>query len=326
MDSILITGATGFLGKHLVEQLKDSGRRLILLSRGPSPWEGVSSIKSVRGDVTVPGDVMRAAEGASEICHLAGFVSRRPEDGQRLYRTHIEGARNVCEAAVRLGGIRLTIVSSSGTVAVSRGPEVHREDSGYKLDVVGEWPYYASKILAEKLAFEYYARHKLPVVAVNPSLLLGPGDNRRSSTGDLSLFLKGQILALPRGGLNFVDVRDAAQGLVAAIERGRPGERYLLGGSNWSFEMLIQNMARLTGKRAPKLKPPLPLALLSARALRTVYPWFGRPFELDDASIRMSELFWYCDSAKARSEFGFASRDPIETLKDTIADLQRKMA
>ncbi len=321
MSLILITGGSGFLGRHLVEQLRDSGNTLRVLARGPTRWDNDPGVEVVRGDVTRPEDVMRAAEGVSAIYHLAGIVSRRPEDAPRLYRTHIEGTRNVCEAA-RLGGIKVAVVSSSGTIAVSSTPVVHREDSGYKYDVVQEWPYYLSKIFAEKLALDYYARYGLPLVVVNPSLLLGPGDDRRSSTGDVALFLQGQILALPGGGLNFVDARDASRGVIQAMQHGRPGERYLLGGVNWTFEALIRSVARLSGRRPPKLKPSLAVSLWSARLLRKLFPLAGKSFDLDDASIKMSALFWYCDSTKARRELGFETRDPFETLKDTICDLQ----
>jgi dihydroflavonol-4-reductase len=217
-------------------------------------------------------------------------------------------------------------VSSSGTVAVSRTPVARDERSGYTHNVIAEWPYYLSKLFAEKLAFYYFERHGLPVVVVNPSLLLGPGDDRGSSTGDIERFLRGQILALPLGGLNFVDARDAAAGLIAAMRRGRPGERYLLGGVNWTFRELIERVAALAGRPRPRLQPSLGMSLASARLLRRLLPLFGRPFELDDASIRMSALFWYCDSAKACTELGFHTRDPIETLRETVEEVRRRAA
>lgn len=321
MEPTLITGATGFLGTHLVELLRASGAQLRVLSRGATRWEGVRGIDSVRGDVTNARDVMRAADGVDAIYHLAGFVSRRPEDAPQLYRTHIEGTRNVCEAARAVGGRRVVFVSSSGTIAVGSEPVAYREDSGYKYDVVSEWPYYLAKIFAEKLALSYYRMYRLPVVVVNPSLLLGPGDERRSSTGDVALFLRGQIPAVPRGGLNFVDARDAAEGLMLAMQRGAPGERYLLGGENWTFERLIGEVARLSHRRAPKLKLSPRVSLASAKLLRGAYRMAGKSFDLDDESIKMSALFWYCDSSKARRELGFRTRDPLETLRDTLQDL-----
>ncbi|MGH9343316.1 MAG: NAD-dependent epimerase/dehydratase family protein [Terriglobia bacterium] len=327
MNRILITGATGFLGKHLVEQLKalNEGNNLRLLSRGSTPWDSDPAIEVVRGDVLCAGDVNRAAEGASDIYHLAGIVSRNPKDAPLLYRTHIEGTRNVCNAARQGSAARIVIVSSSGTIAVTPEPVVHREDSGYKHEIVAEWPYYLSKIFAEKLALDYQRRYALPLVVVNPSLLLGPGDDRGSSTGDVALFLKGQILAIPRGGLNFVDVRDAARGLIAAGRLGKPGERYLLGGANWTFQQMIESVANAAGRRSPKLKPSLGFSLLSARLLRRLFPLLGQSFDLDDASIKMADHFWYCDSSKAHRELGFVTRDPVETLADTVQDIRLRM-
>jgi dihydroflavonol-4-reductase len=321
MKPILITGATGFLGKHLVELLKPRAK-LRLLCRGSSPWDQYPQVEVVRGDVTDRDAVRRAMEGVGHVYHLAGVVSRNPKDAELLYRTHVEGTRHVCDAARDTGPERILVASSSGTIAVGREPVEHDEASGYKNEVVGEWPYYLSKIYQEKLALSYASSGQAPVVVVNPSLLLGPGDERGSSTGDIRLFLAGQIQAVPLGGLNFLDVRDAAAGCVAAMERGRIGERYLLGGPNWTFGRLIQTVARLSGRRAPSMQLSVPAALWGAKALRALYPLAGKRYELDDASIRMSALFWYCNSAKARNELGFTTRDPEETLRATIEDLR----
>jgi len=327
MKSILITGATGFLGKHLAEQLKaaEPDSRLRLLRRGPSASEG-SPVEIIPGDVTSREDVLQTAEGVTEIYHLAGVVSRNPKKKWLLYQTHVEGTRNVCEAARKHGVQRVVHVSSSGTIAVSKGPTVHDENSGYKHEIVGAWPYYLSKIFAEKLALSYYAQHHVPVVVVNPSLLLGPGDDRHSSTYDVSLFLRGQILAVPLGGLNFLDARDAAQGLVAAMRSGRPGERYLLGGVNWSFREFLDCLSKVSGVRGPTLQPSLGLSLASAHLLRRLMPLVGKSFPLDDVSIEMSALFWYCDSTKARKELGFQTRDPVETLMDTVNYIRHHQA
>jgi len=339
MKSILITGATGFLGKHLVEQLKaaEPDSCLRILCRGASPWDVARSPRSgpalgdhegrpyqnlqlevTRGDIITRDDVIRAAEGVTEIYHLAGVVSRNPRKKWLQYQTHVEGTRNVCEAARKHGVQKVVHVSSSGTIAVSKGPTVHDENSGYKHEIVGGWPYYLSKMFAEKLALAYHGQHQVPVVVVNPSLLLGPGDDRHSSTYDVSLFLRGQILAVPLGGLNFLDARDAAQGLLAAMRNGRPGDRYLLGGVNWSFREFLDCLSKVSGVRAPRLQPSLGLSLASAHLLRRLMPLVGKSFPLDDESIKMSALFWYCDSTKARKELGFQTRDPAETLRDTV--------
>ncbi len=325
MKATLVTGATGFLGTHLVEHLKQMGTNgpLRLLCRGVSRWEQDPQVEVIRGDVTSSGDVLRAMEGVGQVYHLAGVVSRDPRDQWSLYRVHVEGTRNICEAACRQMA-RVLLVSSSGTIAVSKDPIVHDETSGYKHECVGEWPYYLSKIFAEKLALSYWKQQQLPVVIVNPSLLLGPGDNRNSSTRDVALFLRGQILAIPSGGLNFVDVRDVARGLVAAMRSGTAGERYLLGGPNWTFRQFIEELARISGRRAPKIQLSLGALLLGSKLLRPLYALAGRSYELDDVSIRMSVLFWYCDSSKARNQLDFKTRDPLETLRDTVEDLRRR--
>jgi dihydroflavonol-4-reductase len=327
MKTILITGGTGFLGKHLVQQLKAQENEVILrlLSRTGTPFDGKPGVEIARGNVTCADDVLCAAQGASEIYHLAGIVSRDPADQEILYRTHIEGTRHICKAALKHGVNKVVVVSSSGTTAVGREPVAYNEESDYKNEVVAEWPYYLSKIFAENLALDFARRHALPIIVANPSLLLGPGDDRLSSTRDVALFLEGQIPAIPRGGLNFVDVRDAASGLIAAMRHGRPGERYLLGGTNWTFRELIECVARLSGRSVPRFEPSLKFSLWSARLLRRLCPLVGKSFRLDEASIKMSALFWYCDSTKARKELGFKTRDPVETLRDTVEDLRVRL-
>jgi dihydroflavonol-4-reductase len=231
--------------------------------------------------------------------------------------------RNICEAIRRQGVGKAVHVSSSGTIAVGPDPVHYDECASFKNEVVAEWPYYLSKIYSEKLALHYAREEGLPIVVVNPSLLLGPGDRRLSSTGDVALFLDGQILAIPTGGLNLLDVRDAAAGLIFAMQRGRPGERYLLGGANLSFHEWIRMVSKVSGVAAPKVMVPPAVSLFGARLLRKVYPLMGKQFRLDDASVKMSSLFWYCDTSKARRELSFSTRNALETIRDTVNDLRK---
>lgn len=324
MQTVLVTGATGFLGKHLVRRLLDSDPqlRVRVFCRSPYTDEDDGRVENLHGDITNASEVASALTGVDRIYHLAGVVDRSPSDPWTSYRTHVLGMRNVCEAMIEHGPRRCVLVSSSGTVAVSHEAVVHTEESGYKQAVVKEWPYYLSKIYQEKQALWYCQHRKLPVVVVNPSLLLGPGDNRLSSTNDVRLFLKGQIRVIPSGGLNLVDARDVADALLAAMRDGTPGERYLLGGENLTFREWIAHTAHVAGVSPPRYQPPERAARLGASVLRAVYPMFGKEYELDDASIRMSSLFWYCDSTKARMDLGFEARPADETLRDTIEYLR----
>lgn len=324
MHTVLVTGASGFLGKHLVRHLldRDPNVQVRAFSRTPFPGDGDGRVESVLGDITEPDDVASAVTGSDEIYHLAGVVNRSPANRWSLYRTHVDGTRYVCQALLKHGPRRCVIATTSGTVAVSREPVVHTEDSGYKQAVVHPWPYYLSKIYQEKQALWYCQHRKLPIVIVNPSLLLGPGDDRRSSTNDVRLFLKGQIKAVPSGGLNLIDARDAAAGMASAMRSGAVGERYLLGGENLTFKEWIAQTAHVAGVSGPRLQPAESVARFGAATLRRIYPLVGKTFEMDDASIRMSSLFWYCDTAKARRELGLQTRPTEATLRDTIAYLR----
>jgi len=313
----LVTGGTGFLGVHLVRQLVARGEKVRVLARGAGVPEGAEKVAGdVVQDLETP--LAKAMEGCERIYHLAGFVSRDPDDGQRMMRVHIDGTRRVLDAAQ---GRRVVVASTSGTVAVSREPEPIADESWpYATEIVGNWPYYLSKIDQEKLALTYDN-----VVVVNPSLLLGPGDERQSSTGDVKKFLRKEIPIVPPGGVNFVDARDAAAATIAAMERGRPGERYLLGGPNWTLAEFFGRLERASKVRGPRIKLPDKIALGATSLLEHAYKALHKQAPVDRISVEMSQVYWYCDSSKAARELGFTARDPGETLDDTIRDLRQRM-
>ncbi|MBI1358511.1 MAG: NAD-dependent epimerase/dehydratase family protein [Acidobacteria bacterium] len=324
MKTILVTGATGFLGRWLLETLRERepDARLRLLCRQERPELAGDSVEVVVGDVQRRDDVVRACMGVQQVYHLAGLVDRSPAGHWSQYELHVEGMRNVCEAMLEAGVDKGVYVSTSGVNAVGLEPAERNEESPYAQDVIHEWPYYLSKIYAEKLALWYCRHRKLPLTIVNPSLMLGPGDERRSSTQDVELFLKGQILVIPVGGLNLVDVRDAAQGCWLAMEKGRVGECYLLGGANLTFHEWILRAAKIAKVSPPKLMMPTWATILGARVLRKVMPWIGKSYDFSDDSIKMSAVYWYCDTTKAREELGFKTRDSNQTLRDTIEYLR----
>lgn len=324
MSTVLVTGGTGFLGEHLVRELvEQGGRRVRVLARSHSPILEQLDIEIFRGDITADDDELaRALDGCSSVFHLAGMVSRDPDDGQLMMRLHVDGTRKLMAAAAKAGVVRVVIASTSGTVAVARDERPRDESAPYATEVVSGWPYYLSKIYQEKQAFSLGAELGIEVVAVNPSLLLGPGDRRLSSTGDVQKFLRRQIPVVPEGGMSFVDVRDAAKATVAAMDRGRPGERYLLGGPNWTFEEFFGRLSRVAKVAAPRLKLPGGVQRFGASVMERVYKRFDRSPPVDRQSVEMGEHFWYLDAAKARRELGFEAREPAETLHDTVRYLR----
>lgn len=324
---VLVTGGSGFLGEHLCRQLVDQGaHEVVALARSTSPILAELGIAQVRGSVGEGDELESALSGCQSVFHLAGVVSRDPKDSQRMMRTHVDGTRRVMEASARQGVRRVVVVSTSGTVAVSASETIHDENSGYATEVAAGWPYYASKIYQEKLAFSLGEELGVEVVVINPSLLLGPGDRRLSSTEDVLKFLRKQIPVVPRGGMNFVDARDAAAATLTALTQGKPGHRYLLGGPNWTFGEFFGRLGRVSEVSAPRLKLPSKWQNFGASLLEEAYRVAGKDSPVDRASVEMSQHFWWIDSSKAKSKLGFANRDPALTLVDTVNYLRRNIA
>ena len=182
---------------------------------------------------------------------------------------------------------------------------------------MGHWPYYLSKIYEEKLAVEF-AKRGLPVIVLNPSLLLGPGDARMSSTQDVFRFLMGRIPVMPRGGISFVDVRDAAAAFVSALTRGNTGERHLLGAVNWEFDEFFARLGRIAHRPPPLLRLPSPVKIAAAHVMERFARSQGREPDLPASDVEMGECWFFIDSSKAERALGFAPRDPVATLCDTV--------
>ena len=326
----LVTGGTGFLGSHLVSGLARSSRGAardvrVLVQSTPPAWLRDLGVEICPGSVMKADDVARALDGVERVYHLAGMVSHKPTDGHRMYAVHVDGTRLLCEAAVKSGTKRIVMSSTSGTIAAStRADEMPDEDSAAPLELIARWPYYTSKLYQEEAA-RRVCGDRVELVTVNPSLLLGPGDDRLSSTRPVLQFLSREILMIPPGGLNFVDARDVAALLPVVMDRGTSGERYLVGGYNWTFEEFFGRLERLTKVSAPKLKSRGPLPLLATRAQAALYRHWGRRVPVEPQSVEMAEHFWYFDSGKAARELGFEPRDATDTLFDTVKYIRENL-
>jgi dihydroflavonol-4-reductase len=323
---VLVTGATGFLGRHIVSALYAAGHDVVALCRGDEPEIAALGATVRRGDVLDGASVRSAAEGCEALLHCAGKVSRRLDDAEELYRVHVEGAKITLDAC-RLAGVRrVVLASTSGVVAVSEDPrEVRGEGAEVPMALLARWPYYRSKLYAELAAFER-SGPGLEVVSVNPTLLLGPGDARGSSTGDVVSYLEKRVPFVPAGGLSFVDVRDAALAMILALERGRAGERYLVSAVNLTIEAFFGRLERLSGVSAPRLRAPRSLVLARAGSdiIERLSTYVPIDAPMDRVSAEMAQCFWYVDATKARTELGWAPRDPVDTLAETVADLQAR--
>jgi dihydroflavonol-4-reductase len=326
MARYLVTGATGFLGGHLARALLRHGHEVVAFARTSDRDLERQGVIPRRGDVLEAAHVRDAAAGCDGVFHCAGFVSRDPNDAEALFQVHVVGTKTVLSACREAGVRRAVVASTSGIVAVSDDPDrIATEADEAPIGMLQRWPYYRAKWLAEHAALASNG-DGFEVVCVNPTLLLGPGDARKSSTEDVALFLEGKLPAVPAGGLSFVDVRDAAEAMRLAMEKGRAGERYLVGACNMTLRAFFEKVARVSGKNT--LVVPLPrapeVATFAYGLLERAAKRLGRELPVDPVSFDMAQRYWYLDATKAETELGWSSRDPLDTLADTVRDLEAR--
>ena len=323
MPKTLVTGATGFLGSHLIDLL--DRQRLRVLVRKSRPEGSAEDIEVVEGSILDSEAVEKAVDGVERIYHLAGKVSRDADDVRELYRVHVEGTTTLCRAAKSAGVKRIVLASTSGTMAVTEdGETIPDETAPPPLELIGGWPYYTSKLYQEEAA-KRECEGGPQIVILNPSILLGPGDKRLSSTEDVLKFLARDIPVIPPGGVNFVDVRDVAEAFRSAMEKGLSGERYLLGGPNWSFKMFFERLERISKVKGPKVKLPEAMYSIAGMAVDAFYRQLDKAPPVDRVSVEMGRRFWYVDASKAERELDFHARDPYETLHDTVAYIKKEI-
>jgi dihydroflavonol-4-reductase len=287
-------------------------------------WMTDAGVEPAVGSVTRLDDVKAAVKNVSAIFHLAGKVSRDNQDAAAMNKVHVEGTRILCEAAKEAGVQTMMLASSSGTIAVSEDEQIFDETFPQPVDVFSRWAYYASKYYQERAAIESFDGDGRKLVILNPSLLLGPDDERLSSTKPVLDFLARKIPYSPSGGLNFVDARDAASAFISAVEKGKHREKYLLGSANMTFPQFFGRLERLSGISAPIFKVPKKLAMAGSSMIESVFKNWGKASPVASKEVEQAEYFWYFDSSKAEEQIGFAPRDPQETLQDTITYLRRE--
>ena len=306
----LVTGATGFLGRHLVELLAPRDAELRILARREADVRAAKQLGAevFDGDVTDSDVLRRATFECDRIYHLAGVVSHRRRDRALLQAVNVEGTRRLLAAAEPTARIvHVSSVSAIGPVAAphERADEAHV----FPADAEG-LPYADSKRAGERLALECAARGR-DVVVANPGFLLGPGDVHRVSTWPVHAYLAGRVRFTTAGGLAFVDARDVAQGLIALADRGRSGERTILASDagNLTWDEFFALVARVANIRRRTVN--LPHA--AARAAARLAPWLVAPDE-----VRAAAHWWFVTSKKAEGELAFTTRPLAETIADTL--------
>jgi len=321
MSDVLVTGGTGFIGANVARELVAAGAGVRVLARPRGDRRALDgvAVEIVEGDLLEPASVRRAVAGVQTVFHVAADYRLWTPDPAALYRANVEGTRTVLEAAAQAGVARVVHTSSVGALGLPKNGTPGDEETPVRLeDMVGD--YKRSKFLAEQVALDF-ARRGLPVVVVNPSAPVGPGDVKPTPTGQMIVdFMRGRMVATLDTGLNIVHVRDVARGHILAAERGKPGERYILGhaAGNLSLADIFRALAAITGRRPPRFRVPYALAWCSAAACEAIARVTGRPPAVPLTAVRMARKRMYFSAAKAVRDLGLPQTDPRVALADAV--------
>lgn len=321
---VFVTGATGFLGDWVTRAALDAGHAVrALIHSHPALPEGA---EAVQADLLDADALATAIDGCDAVIHLAGKVSRNKKDAAAMHQVHVEGTRSLLTAMKRAGVRRLVMASTSGTVGLRehKRSQPATENEVPDFELLGKYPYYTSKLYQEQEVLRRQTDGQVDAIILNPSLLLGPGDVRLSSTTDVLDVLNRRVPAVSEGTMAIVDVRDAAPVFVRALDHGTPGERYLLNGANLSVRSFVQRVGVAGDVAAPTFKVKGKWAVRGAKLVSGVFESLDRDPPLDPVAVEMSTLHWDVDASKAAEGLGFAARDPQVTIEATVRDLEAR--
>ncbi len=319
-DLTFVTGATGFIGSHVVRLLRIRGDRVRILARNSSRKSNIEGLdcEIVIGDVKDAVSLPRCVQGCRRVYHVAAdyrLWARKPQD---IYDNNVAGTRNLLSACCEAGVERVVYTSTVGAIGMRKDGLPADEDSPVTLDdMIGH--YKRSKFMAEQVAMEF-AASGLPVVIVNPTTPVGAGDLKPTPTGKIILdFIRGRMPAYVDTGLNIVGVEDVAKGHLLAEEKGRIGQRYILGGENWSLEEILDELAQISGRRIPRIRIPWLVALLAGSMDNLVLGTILRkepiiPLE----GVKMARYKMYVSSEKARRELGYNPGPAEQALHEAV--------
>ncbi len=318
---ILVTGASGFIGSAVARCLLRSGHAVRAMVRPTSSRMNLADprLEIVEGDVSDADSIARAVKGVRYLFHVAAdyrLWARHPQD---IVQTNVEGTRTVMSAALAAGVERIVYTSSVATLASRANHEPSDETLPLAAeDAVGAYKY--SKVIAERLVESMVAERKLPAVIVNPSTPIGPGDVRPTPTGRIIVeAAAGRMPAYVDTGLNLVHVDDVAAGHVAALQKGRIGERYILGGQDVLLGDMLREIARQIGRPPPRLRLPRQLIFPIAYGAEAIAHFTGREPFVTTTGLKLAKDHMFFSSARAARELGYAARPYGEAIADAIA-------
>jgi len=314
---VLVTGATGLLGGWVARELASRGHAVRVLVRPRSRLDNLQDVPAERvlGDITDAASTQRAVAGCEAVVHAAGLARLRAGDSAHLLAVNEGGTENVLGAALRAGVRRAVFVASAGALGGTWRPVVVDEAWRGSAETV-HVDYFLSKLRGEQAALAL-ARAGLPLVILRPGVILGPGDVYHSSAGIVLQLARGALPGYVRGGGSYCDVRDVAAAHAEALERGRAGETYLLGGHNLEMGELARLVSRMAGVAMPR-RVPYPV-MLGAAALRELAARLrGQRSPISRQLVRGGRRYTFLSSDKARRELGYANRPIEETVRDTL--------
>lgn len=316
MKPTLVTGATGFVGWHVARKLLERGERVRALVRDPARLKELDGVEAVPGDLRNAESLAGAVEGCGVVYHVAADYRLWTRDPQEMFRSNVDGTRNLFEAAQRKGIERVIYTSTVGCIGIPKDGIGDEQTPVGIEDMQG--PYKRSKFLAEQVALEFAGRG-FPVVIVNPTAPVGDHDFKPTPTGKTVVdFVRGAMPAFLDTGLNVVDVRDVAAGHLAACDRGKAGERYILGAENLTLESIFGMLAKAVGRPAPKIRIPYAVAY-AAGVVSTA--WAGisgkEPIAPLDG-VKMARKKMWVRQDKAVRELGYAPGPAEEALKRAV--------
>jgi len=315
MKPVLVTGASGFLGWHVARCLVERGYTVRALLREGSRVDDLP-LEAVTGDLRDPASLDRAAAGCGLVFHVAADYRLWAKDPREIYRSNVEGTRNLLEAAQKAGVERVVYTSTVGCIGIPHGG-IGDEDTPVALEQMAGH-YKRSKFLAEQVALQF-ARGGLDVTIVNPTAPIGDHDLKPTPTGKIVVdFLHGDMPAFIDTGLNVVDARDTAEGHLLAGERGRKGERYILGSENLTLAQILAKLAAITGRRAPTIEIPYAVAYCAGIFSTAWAEVTGRPPRVPLEAVRMARKKMWVSHEKARSELGFQPQPAEVALRRAV--------